>query len=104
MRRHPPRFIKLTGAEKTFLKQLVRDGRTEQRAARRARILLAMTKARTVVGALAERLEVTPQAIWDLCRRYEERGLEAVWDAPRSGRPRSFSPLGSSANRTVGLL
>lgn len=73
----------------------MRDGRIEQRVARRARILLAMADPETIVAQLSEKVEVTRVAIWKLCRRYEADGLEALFDAPRSGRPWEISPLGT---------
>lgn len=78
--------------------RLVRDGRTEQRVARRARILLAMANAETIVQDMATGLEVARNTIWYVCRRYEEVGIEAVFDAPRSGRPWGISPLGTSGD------
>jgi hypothetical protein len=95
MRRRPPRLIELSKADRLQLESLVRDGRTEQRVARRARILLSMTDPTTVVERLAEQVAQTRVAIWMLCRRYEEYGLEAVFDAPRPGRPWEISPLGA---------
>ncbi|RPJ37209.1 MAG: helix-turn-helix domain-containing protein [Planctomycetaceae bacterium] len=83
---------------------MLRSGGLAQRVARRARVLLAMTRPQTVVQQLAERVELTPQSIWEVCHRYKERGLAALWDAPRSGRPRQFSPLGPSTGRAIGLL
>jgi hypothetical protein len=42
---------------------------------------------------VSERVEHDPATLWRICRRYEERGLAAVHDAPRSGRPpRIFPP------------
>jgi hypothetical protein len=104
MRRRPPHLIELTPADAAHLAHLVHDGRTEQRIARRARILLAMADPATVVEALAERLEVARSGIWELCRRYEERGLDAVLDAPRSGRPRRLSPPAAHRDRALGVL
>jgi transposase len=95
MRRRPPHLIELAEQDQQFLESLARDGRIEQRVARRARILLAMAAPETVVEQLAEKAEVTRVAIWQLCRRYEELGLEAIFDAPRSGRPWEISPLGT---------
>jgi len=95
MRRHPPRLIELSAPDRKHLEQLVRDGHTEQRIARRARILLAMARPTTVVQDLASHLEVSPRTIWNVCRRYEEVGVEALEDALRSGRPRKFSPPGA---------
>lgn len=91
-RGHPARYIDVSCTDKKALQNLTGNGRTEQRVARRARVLLAMAQPVTVVQDLAERVDMTSQGIWDLCRRYEERGVDAVRDAARSGRPRKFSP------------
>ena len=104
MRRRPPRRIRLSCSDRRELEAIVRDGRIEQRIARRARVLLAMEHEGTQVDVLAEHVQMTRNAIWYLCRRYEQRGLGALDDAPRSGRPRSISPLGPSPDRTAGLL
>ncbi len=93
MRGHPPHRIVLTVQDKRTVEQLVRDGRTEQRMARRARVLLAMARRKTIVQHLADQVDMSPNAIWYLCRRYEQRGIAAVVDAPRSGRPRQYSSL-----------
>ena len=93
MRRRPPYLIHLSAQDRPQLESLVQDGRTQQRVARRARILLAMSDPATVVEGLAERVAQTRVAIWCLCRRYEEVGTEAVFDAPRCGRPWEISPL-----------
>ena len=55
MRRRPPRRIHLEPAEVDYLESLTRDGRTEQRVARRARILLAMADPDTIVSMAAAR-------------------------------------------------
>ena len=104
MRRRPPHLIHLRAAEVAYLESLVRDGRTEQRTARRARILLAMAEPDTVVMELADKFELDRTTVWALCRRFDERGVRAVWDAPRSGRPRELSPPAASGGGTTGLL
>jgi hypothetical protein len=96
MRRRPPHRVELSKQDQLQLERLLRDGRTEQRVARRARILLAMTDPETVVEHLAEQVAQTRIAIWYLCRRYEELGISAIFDAPRPGRPWEISPLGAS--------
>jgi hypothetical protein len=93
MRRRPPQLITLSSADCVELERVLRDGRLEQRAARRARVLLAMNEAETVIADLARQVHQTPTAIWYICRRYEARGLEAIYDAPRSGRPPDLSAL-----------
>ncbi|KYF83602.1 transposase [Sorangium cellulosum] len=85
-------MIDLSPDDAVYLEQLVRDGHTEQRVARRARILLAMADPATVVQDLADHLEVERTTIWHLCRRYEASGVHVVHDAPREGRPRTFRP------------
>jgi transposase len=104
MRRRPPHLIHLLPEEAAYLELLVRDGRTQQRIARRARILLAMSQPAAVITELAARLELDRRSIWALCRRFEQVGVEAVWDAPRSGRPRELSPPTASRGGAVGVL
>lgn len=104
MRRRPPRLVELSVEDAAELERLVRNGRTEQRIARRARILLAMNDPATVVQGLAERLGVARTTIWQVCRRYEAQGLAAVTDAPRAGRPRSISPPAAGPDRTTRML
>ncbi len=65
-------------AHRKELDRIVRDGRTEQRVAQRARILLEMSGKHPQVEPLGERVERTPTGIWYVCRRYEERGLDAI--------------------------
>lgn len=93
MRRRPPHVIHLTRAERKELRRILHDGRTEQRVARRSRILLAMEHPRTIVDDLAQCVAMTPTGVWYVCRRYELVGLDAIYDAPRTGRPREISEL-----------
>src|ERR1044072_7339379 len=104
MRRRPPRLIRLEPPETAYLERLVRDGRTEQRMARRARILLAMADPDTIVSELAERLGQDRRTIWALCRRFETLGTDAVKDPPRCGRPRVLSPPPARRGGWLGLL
>ncbi|WP_224371692.1 helix-turn-helix domain-containing protein [Hyalangium versicolor] len=104
MRRRPPRLVHLSPEEVTHLRALVRDGRIEQRIARRARILLAMSEPDTIVSELAERFELDRTTIWALCRRFERWGVAAVDDAPRPGRPRRLSPPPTGRGGAAGVL
>lgn len=99
-----PHRVQLKRADREELEHLVRDGHTEQRAARRAQILLAIAQPDAMVEEVADQWEVARTTVWRVCRRYEERGLRAVYDAERAGRPLVIPPLGESANRAVGLL
>ena len=93
MRRRSPQIIRLSNADRRAIERLLRDGRTEQRVARRGRVLLAMQDPKTLVTNLGKQVGMTRTGIWFLCRRYEAIGLNAIYDAPRSGRPRDISAL-----------
>lgn len=93
MRRRMPRTIELNTLDRQEIEQLVGDGRTEQRIARRGRVLLAMNHSSTLVEDIGQQVGMTRVGIWYLCRRYEAVGLNAIYDAPRSGRPREISAL-----------
>lgn len=97
MRGRKAKEFLLLDEDLAMLQKLVRDGRTEQRVARRARILLMRANGERV-QVVATKVEDAPSTVWRVCQRYKERGLEAVYDAPRSGRPRVFSPFGTSSN------
>lgn len=91
MRRRKPKTIRMSQADKREIERLLDDGRTEQRIARRGRVLLAMKNPKTVVNDLCQQMAMTRFGIWRLCRRYESIGLNAIYDAPRSGRPRELT-------------
>ena len=97
MRGRRPRPLVLRVEDLPVLQALVRHGKAEQRVARRAHILLTMAEGERTAH-LATRLEQDEATVWRVCRRYEQRGLQAVYDAPRSGRPRAISPPGASAD------
>jgi hypothetical protein len=90
--RKPDRFV-LKRKDKAFLQELLCDGQTPLKVARRAQILLSRTDKQQRVILLRERVEHAPATIWRVCERYRQNGLPAaLYDAPRSGRPRVFSP------------
>ena len=93
MRRRKPKIIKLPRADQREIQGLLDDGRTEQRVVRRGQVLLAMKNPKTIVSELCQQVQMTRIGIWYLCRRYEATGLDAVYDASRSGRPREISAL-----------
>ena len=93
MRRRRPRTIRLSKSDQQEIEQLVRDGRSEQRIVRRGQVLLVMKDSKTIVSDLCQRVGMTRMGIWHLCRRYESVGLDAIYDAPRSGRPRAITAL-----------
>jgi hypothetical protein len=116
MQGRKPEPLVLKSKDKKTLQQLLRDGQTPVRIARRAQILLSCAEAgRRVVlvsdthrptlacgqghTALRERSECmcgqvdqNRTTVWRVCERYRNTGLEAaLYDAPRAGRPRVFS-------------
>ena len=93
MRRRPPKVVQLTPADRRELQRILADGRTEQRIARRGQVLIAMSNPTTLVEDLAHHVRMTRTGLWYVCRRYEQLGLEAIYDAPRTGRPRESSAL-----------
>jgi len=90
--RHPDKFV-LKRKDKAFLLELLRDSQTPLKVARRAQMLLGRTNGKRSLAALEEKVEQDRTTIWRVCERYEAGGLDtALYDAPRSGRPRVFSP------------
>lgn len=99
MRGRKPSKIELKPKDTAFLRKLLRNGLTPLKVARRARILLSRADSRQRVIVLGERVEQNTSTIWRVCERYRQRGLEAaLYDAPRSGRPRVFSQEGASSD------
>lgn len=93
MRSRKPKTIKISHTDQQELKWLISDGRTQQRVVRRAQVLLAMRSQKTVIDELCQKVQMTRVGIWYLCRRHEKVGLNAIYDAARSGRPREISAL-----------
>lgn len=90
MRGRKPELVKLKPKDATELRRLLRDGHTPQRVALRARILLACAQAERI-QQVATKTEQHRTTIWRVCERYRQAGLSAaLYDAPRSGRPRVF--------------
>jgi hypothetical protein len=89
--RKPDKFV-LRRKDKLCLQELLRDGQTPFKVARRAQILLNRTNSQQRVLFLSKQAARDPATIWRVCERYRQNGLEAaLYDAPRAGRPRIFS-------------
>ena len=90
--RKPDKFV-LKPSDEIFLRELLRDGHTPLKIARRAQILLNRNDEQQRVVLLGGKVERDTTTIWRVCERYRQGGLEAaLYDAPRTGRPRVFSP------------
>ena len=86
--------VVLTDSERAQLEALVRAGSTPQALVFRSRLILraADKGPPTNLEIAAEfRCDRHTVAVWR--KRDRAHGLAGLQDAPRSGRPRSFSPL-----------
>lgn len=89
--------VHLTDPERARLETLVRAGSTPQALVFRCRLILraAADDEPTNLQIAAEfRCDRHTVGVWR--NRYLQRGSAGLQDAPRSGRPRSFSPLGTA--------
>lgn len=88
--RKPDKFV-LKRKDKIFLQELLRDGQTPLKVARRAQILLGRTDKQQRVILLGEKVDHATTTVWRVCERYRLGSLQAaLYDDPRSGRPRVF--------------
>src|SRR5712692_9269818 len=91
MRGRKPAPFRERRKDRVALQPLLRDGQTRMRVARRAQILLHRADARQRVKSVGEIVEQDAATVWQVCERYRLGGLDAaLYDAPRSGRPRVF--------------
>ncbi len=98
--RTPDKFV-LKRKDKLFLQQLLQDGHTPLKVARRAQILLGRTAKNQRVVLLGDKVEQNATTVWRVCQRYRRGRLNAaLYDDPRSGRPRVFSPPNAKPLKT----
>jgi len=102
MQGRKPLVYHLRNADEQDLQALVRIGEVPQRVANRARVLLALDRGERIVE-IVHWLGVGRMTVWELGQRYQQRGIEAIWDAERSGRPVGFSPAAAGPDRTGGV-
>ena len=99
MRGRKPEKFQLKPTDKAYLHKLLRDGGTPWRIARRAQIMLQRAEKSQRVGSLSEKFVQSASTIWRICQRYRDGDLQAaLYDAPRSGRPRVFSQRSTQAD------
>ena len=85
--------IALDAEQRGQLDALLRAGSTPQALAFRARIVLrASDHDQPPNLQIAAESGCSKDTVGTWRRRYAEQGLAGLQDAPRSGRPRSFSP------------
>jgi transposase len=81
--------IHLTVEEESSLNSWARNGKTEQRLAMRARIILAAAKGEKNIN-IAKALSIRTETVSKWRGRFAEKRLPGLMDAPRSGKPFSY--------------
>lgn len=87
MARAPARPLELSDEERAALESLGRSSR--KRLALRAEIVLATSATGMTHAAVAARLGTVEATVRRWRRRFEERGVSGLHDAPRSGAPKA---------------
>jgi len=83
--------VTLSSNETRSLKTLLTRGTTSARTLSRARILDLLHRQKQP-ASIAHLLQVSPQTVFNIKRRYLKGGLQAaLFDQPRSGRPIEIS-------------
>lgn len=86
-----PNEYTLRDKDRCYLRSIAKDGQLIQRIANRARALLALDRGERIVDILMW-TGMSRMGVWHLWQRYCQRGVEAIFDLERSGRPNVFSP------------
>ena len=95
--------IVLAAEQRSNLEALVRARSTPQALAFRCRIVLrAADPEQPSNQDIAASLDCDRHTVGQWRERFAAKGLAGLQDAPRSGRPRSFSPLRTAAGRHPG--
>ena len=97
----PPAQLNLTEDEEAALREWTRKGKTEQRIAERARIILLSHEGVTV-EEIAERLETRPARVSKWRQRFAEGRLGALADSARPGKPHKYTD--ETERRVLALL
>jgi transposase len=91
MAARPAAPLAVSESEAETLRAMTRAGTTEQRLAMRAGIVLRAAEGAANVR-VAEELGVSIPTVLLWRRRFKERGLAGLEDAPHPGRPRTYGP------------
>ena len=97
MRGRKPSEYKLDRLDRNHLIELLHLGSLPLREAKRVQALLALDRGERI-ETIVHWVGLSRGAVWHLWQRYQERGIEAIFDADRSGRPVVFSLAGTSTN------
>jgi transposase len=81
----------LTSEESAEIERLARSRTASARLVERARMIRLSAGGRRP-PAIARELGVSVETVRQRLKRFDERGLDALADAPRSGRPATYTP------------
>lgn len=81
----------LTNEEHRKVARLIRAESAPARLVRRARIIHLASEGLTT-PAIAQQLGISEKAVRHRLQRFASEGMAGLEDAPRSGRPRTYSP------------
>jgi transposase len=81
--------VVLTDEDRLRLQAWLAAGKTEQRMAFRAQVILAVAEG-LANAAVAQRLGTRPATVSKWRGRFAQKGLSGLVDAPRSGKPRHY--------------
>ena len=90
VRGRKPNDYKLDADDRRYLNEIAIQGQLILRIANRARALLALDRGERI-AEIVRWLGLSRTSLWYLWQRYLERGLDAIFDEERSGRPPVFS-------------
>jgi len=83
--------VVLTPEEEVLLEQMVMARTTAAAVATRARVLGARHQGASL-AACARQAGCSRSTAYRVCRRFRRQGLQALWEAPRPGRPPGYGP------------
>lgn len=98
MRGPKPQKVVVGLQQRERLEACLRNGKTQWRCARRARILLELAEGENPCR-VAQTVGCSVRTVSRMRERFYERGVEALHDLPRSGRPPEIFPPRQSPNR-----
>lgn len=78
--------VKLSDADRKYLKSLIAKGKLSARKFKRATGLLELDRGKSYLDVAAT-LGVSNVTVSSWCKSYQKQGLQCLEDAPRSGRP-----------------
>jgi putative transposase len=79
-------YVQLSPTDREYLETLISQGELKAKTYRRALSLLELDRGQTYT-AVSQTVKMTIPTLSTLARHYQEIGLQALYDQPRSGRP-----------------